>query len=170
MPSAMKFTFDSTPTGSNMTIFTTLSSVEAMEQANSGMEEGLRAAMSQLDAVLAETERVRCGRFELSQSPQNAVLQMRRLQIIEHISLDGVIERAATTRAISRSQLSAPFRTPPRVGTQCSPRMAKASIYCSAVAPTMAASQALAKAPSSPMADRLDAATKIHRYPPSGKS
>ncbi len=60
MPSAMKFTFDSTPTGSNMTIVTTLSSVEAMEQANSGMEEGLRAAMSQLDAVLAETERVRC--------------------------------------------------------------------------------------------------------------
>ena len=54
MPSSMKFTFGATPTGSRMTCVTTFSSVEAMEQTIPGMEEGLRAAMSQLDAVLAE--------------------------------------------------------------------------------------------------------------------
>ena len=54
MPSSMKFTFDATPTGSSLTIVTRFSSVEAMEQTIPGMEEGLRAAMSQLDAVLAE--------------------------------------------------------------------------------------------------------------------
>jgi hypothetical protein len=37
-----------------MTIVTQFSSVEAMEQTIPGMEEGLRAAMPQLDAVLAE--------------------------------------------------------------------------------------------------------------------
>jgi uncharacterized protein YndB with AHSA1/START domain len=54
MPAAMKFTFESTPTGSRMTIVTRFSSVEAMEQTIPGMEEGLRAAMPQLDALLAE--------------------------------------------------------------------------------------------------------------------
>ena len=54
MPAAMKFAFEATPTGSRMTCVTTFSSVEAMEQTIPGMEEGLRAAMPQLDAVLAE--------------------------------------------------------------------------------------------------------------------
>ena len=54
MPAAMKFAFEATPTGSRMTCVTTFSSVEAMEQTIPGMEEGLRAAMSQLDALLAE--------------------------------------------------------------------------------------------------------------------
>jgi uncharacterized protein YndB with AHSA1/START domain len=54
MPSAMTFTFDTTPTGSRLTIVTRFSSVEAMELTIPGMEEGLRAAMPQLDAVLAE--------------------------------------------------------------------------------------------------------------------
>jgi uncharacterized protein YndB with AHSA1/START domain len=54
MPSSMKFTFDATPTGSRMTSVTRFSSIEAMEQTVPGMEEGLRAAMPQLDAVLAE--------------------------------------------------------------------------------------------------------------------
>jgi uncharacterized protein YndB with AHSA1/START domain len=53
MPSSMKFTFDTTPTGSRLTIVTRFSSVEAMELTIPGMEEGLRAAMPQLDAVLA---------------------------------------------------------------------------------------------------------------------
>ena len=52
MPAAMKFAFEATPTGSRMTCVTTFSSVEAMEQTIPGMEEGLRAAMPQLDAVL----------------------------------------------------------------------------------------------------------------------
>jgi uncharacterized protein YndB with AHSA1/START domain len=54
MPASMKFTFDATPTGSRLTIVTRFSSVEAMEQTIPGMEQGLRAAMPQLDAVLAE--------------------------------------------------------------------------------------------------------------------
>ena len=54
MPSSMKFTFEATPTGSRMIGVTQFSSLEAMEQSAKGMEEGLRAAMPQLDAVLAE--------------------------------------------------------------------------------------------------------------------
>ena len=54
MPAGMTFTFETTPTGSRMTIVTQFSSIEAMEQTIPGMEEGLRAAMPQLDAVLAE--------------------------------------------------------------------------------------------------------------------
>jgi uncharacterized protein YndB with AHSA1/START domain len=54
MPSSMKFTFDATPTGSRMTCVTRFSSVDAMEQTIPGMEEGLRAALPQLDAMLAE--------------------------------------------------------------------------------------------------------------------
>jgi uncharacterized protein YndB with AHSA1/START domain len=54
MPSSMRFSFDTTPTGSRMTCVTRFSSVEAMEQVAKGMEEGLRAAMPQLDAVLSE--------------------------------------------------------------------------------------------------------------------
>ncbi|HXJ40165.1 MAG TPA: SRPBCC domain-containing protein [Bryobacteraceae bacterium] len=54
MPAGMKFTFEATPTGSRLTIVTRFSSVEAMEQTIPGMEQGLRAAMPQLDTVLAE--------------------------------------------------------------------------------------------------------------------
>ena len=54
MPAAMTFSFATTPTGSRLTIVTQFSSVEAMEQTIPGMEEGLRAAMPQLDPLLAE--------------------------------------------------------------------------------------------------------------------
>jgi len=54
MPAAMTFTFAATPAGSRLTIVTRFSSVEAMAQTIPAMEEGLRAAMPQLDAVLAE--------------------------------------------------------------------------------------------------------------------
>lgn len=54
MPAGMTFDFTATPTGSRTTIVTRFSSVEAMEQTIPGMEEGLRAAMPQLDAVLAD--------------------------------------------------------------------------------------------------------------------
>ncbi|MBO2446015.1 SRPBCC domain-containing protein [Actinomadura barringtoniae] len=54
MPSSMTFTFDATPTGSRLTVVTRFSSVGAMERAIPGMEAGLRAAMPQLDVVLAE--------------------------------------------------------------------------------------------------------------------
>ena len=54
MPAGMSFRFETTPTGSRMTIVTRFSSVEAMEQTIPGMEQGLRAAMPQLDGLLAE--------------------------------------------------------------------------------------------------------------------
>jgi hypothetical protein len=50
----MTFTFDTTITGSRMTSVTRFSSVDAMEETLPGMEEGLRAALPQLDALLAE--------------------------------------------------------------------------------------------------------------------
>jgi hypothetical protein len=54
MPASMTFTFETTPTGSRLTIVTRFSSVEAMEHTLPAMQEGLRAAMPQLDALLAE--------------------------------------------------------------------------------------------------------------------
>jgi uncharacterized protein YndB with AHSA1/START domain len=54
MPASMRFAFETTPTGSRLTIVTRFSSVEAMEQTVPGMDQGLRAAMPQLDALLAE--------------------------------------------------------------------------------------------------------------------
>jgi uncharacterized protein YndB with AHSA1/START domain len=53
MPASMRFAFEATPTGSRMTSVTRFSSVEAMEQTVPGMEEGLRAALPQLDELLA---------------------------------------------------------------------------------------------------------------------
>ena len=55
MPASMTFNFEAIPAGSRITIVTRFSSLEAMEQTTPGMEEGLRAAMPQLDAVLAES-------------------------------------------------------------------------------------------------------------------
>ena len=52
LPTAMKFTFETTPTGSRLVSTTHFASIEAMEQTTPGMEEGLRAAMPQLDALL----------------------------------------------------------------------------------------------------------------------
>ena len=54
MPASMKFTFETTATGSRLTCVTQFSSVAAIEQSAPGMEAGLRAAMPQLDEVLAE--------------------------------------------------------------------------------------------------------------------
>jgi uncharacterized protein YndB with AHSA1/START domain len=53
-PASMKFTFQTTPTGSRMTCVTRFLSLEAMEQMAVPMDEGMRAAMPQLDALLAE--------------------------------------------------------------------------------------------------------------------
>lgn len=53
-PSSMKFSFETTNAGSRMTGVIKFFSLEAMEYAATGMGEGMRAAMPQLDAVLAE--------------------------------------------------------------------------------------------------------------------
>ena len=57
-PAAMTFRFETTPAGSRFTCVTRFLSVEAMEQTIPGMEEGMRAAFPQLDALLAETAEV----------------------------------------------------------------------------------------------------------------
>jgi uncharacterized protein YndB with AHSA1/START domain len=58
MPASMRFTFETTTAGARMTSVTRFSSIHAMEQALPGMEEGLRAALPQLDALLAEPDAV----------------------------------------------------------------------------------------------------------------
>lgn len=54
MPMGMKFLFETTPSGARMTCITHFSSPQAMEETVPAMEEGLRATMPQLDAVLAK--------------------------------------------------------------------------------------------------------------------
>jgi hypothetical protein len=54
LPASMRVAFEATSTGSRLTIVTWFESVEAMELTIPGMEEGLRAAMPQLDELLAE--------------------------------------------------------------------------------------------------------------------
>jgi uncharacterized protein YndB with AHSA1/START domain len=53
-PSSITFPFEATPTGSRMTAVTHFPNIEAAEKVMQGMEDGLRAALPQLDAVLAE--------------------------------------------------------------------------------------------------------------------
>lgn len=53
----MVFTFDPCPTGSRVTITTHFNSRDELEQLlGMGMEEGMRAAMGQIDEVIADTE------------------------------------------------------------------------------------------------------------------
>lgn len=56
MPSmTMTFTFEAVPTGSRVTSVTYFGSLETLEQlVGMGMEDGMRSAMSQMDAVLAD--------------------------------------------------------------------------------------------------------------------
>ncbi len=53
-PSSGTFAFETTPTGSRVTIVMRFASSTAMQHVDAGMEEGMRAAIPQLDAVLAE--------------------------------------------------------------------------------------------------------------------
>ena len=56
----MRFTFEPHDNGTRMTTVTTFPSLQALEQLlNMGMEEGMKAAMGQIDAVLAETPQTR---------------------------------------------------------------------------------------------------------------
>jgi len=56
----MRFTFEPHENGTRVTTVTTFPSLQALEQLlQMGMEEGLKAAMGQIDAVLAETPQTR---------------------------------------------------------------------------------------------------------------
>jgi hypothetical protein len=61
---------------------------------------------------------------------------MRTLKIIEHISLDGVIQNSADDGDFPYSDCPRPIE-PPLAETKSSPRMVSASICCLAVAPTI---------------------------------
>ena len=56
-PSAMTVTFETTATGSRVTIVSRFASLEAMEANLPGMEVGMRAAVPQLDVVLSTNTR-----------------------------------------------------------------------------------------------------------------
>lgn len=58
-----EFAFSTTPTGSRLVTTSTFGSLEALEKlVGMGMEEGMRAAMSQIDAVLADLAAFAAGR------------------------------------------------------------------------------------------------------------
>jgi dihydrofolate reductase len=85
---------------------------------------------------------------------------MRKLKIIEHISLDGVIQHSADNDGFPYTDWTAPYRTP--VG-----RDAMLAAYGGSFDLLLGRrtydiwSGFWAKAPSSPMADRINAATKF---------
>ena len=92
---------------------------------------------------------------------------MRKLRIFEHISLDGVIQHSADDGDFPYSDWTAPYRTP-------AGRDAMLAAYGERFDLLLGRrtydiwSGFWPKAPSSPMSDALNAATK-HRDPPAGK-
>ena len=94
---------------------------------------------------------------------------MRKIRIMEHISLDGVIQHSADDGDFPYSDKTAPYRTP--VGRDLILAAYGESFDLLLGRRTYDIwSGFWPKAPSNPMADRLNAAKKIYRYPPSGKS
>jgi hypothetical protein len=93
---------------------------------------------------------------------------MRKLKIMEHISLDGVLQTSGEDGDFPYCDWTAPYRTP-------AGREALLAAHGGRFDPLLgrrtydAWSGFWPKAPSSPMADGLNAA-KICRYAPSGKS
>ncbi len=81
MPSMkMVFDFSSTASGSRFKSVTTFPSVEAMEQlVNMGMEEGMRSAMGQIDAVLADLASFAAGRATESQILNDTQVRISRV-------------------------------------------------------------------------------------------
>lgn len=81
MPSMkMVFDFSSTASGSRFKSVTTFPSVEAMEQlVNMGMEEGMRSAMGQIDAVLADLASFAAGKATESQILNDTQVRISRV-------------------------------------------------------------------------------------------
>jgi uncharacterized protein YndB with AHSA1/START domain len=76
----MTFVFEPTETGSRMTNTTYFASLQALEQLlEMGMEEGARAAMAQVDAVLADLASFAAGRGTESQVLSDTVVRFSRL-------------------------------------------------------------------------------------------
>ena len=76
----MTFTFEQTAMGSRMRSVTRFPSVEAMEQlVKMGMVEGLRSAMGQLDAVLADLQSFATSRATESQLLSDTQVRVSRV-------------------------------------------------------------------------------------------
>ena len=84
---------------------------------------------------------------------------MRKLKIIEHISLDGVIQHSADDDGFPYSDWSAPYRTPAGRDAVMAAHGERFDLLLGRRTYDMW-SGFWPKAPSSPMADRLNAATK----------
>lgn len=76
----MTFTFESTATGSRFRSVTRFPSIEAMEQlVRMGMQEGLRSAMGQLDALLADLASFAAGRATEAQLLDDTRVRVSRV-------------------------------------------------------------------------------------------
>lgn len=76
----MSFTFEPTETGSRFRSVTTFPSVEAMEQlVNMGMMEGMRSAMSQIDAVVADLKSYAADRATEAQYLDDTHVRVSRI-------------------------------------------------------------------------------------------
>jgi uncharacterized protein YndB with AHSA1/START domain len=76
----MVFTFSATPTGSRFESVTTFPSIAAMEQlVKMGMMEGLRSAMGQIDAVLADLASFAAGRATEAQLLSDTEVRISRV-------------------------------------------------------------------------------------------
>ncbi|HEY0928454.1 MAG TPA: SRPBCC family protein [Gemmatimonas sp.] len=76
----MVFTFHSTDTGSRFRSVTTFPSIEAMEQlVQMGMVEGIKSAMSQTDAVLADLHSFAVGRITDAQMLSDTQVRVSRV-------------------------------------------------------------------------------------------
>ncbi|MEV4511024.1 dihydrofolate reductase family protein [Dactylosporangium sp. NPDC049525] len=85
---------------------------------------------------------------------------MRKLKIIEHISLDGVIQHSADDDDFPYSEWSAPYRTPEGRAATLAAHGERFDLLLGRRTYDLW-STFWPKAPSSPMADRLNAATKF---------
>ena len=92
--------------------------------------------------------------------PQNTETQMRKLKIIEHISLDGVIQHSADGDDFPYGDWTAPYRTPEGRDAILAAQGESFDLLLGRRTYDIW-SGFWPKAPSSPMADRLNAATKF---------
>lgn len=76
----MVYTFEPTPDGSRFTSVTYFDSIESLQTVvDMGMEEGLRSAMSQMDAVLADLESFAAGRATQTQLLSDTQVRVSRV-------------------------------------------------------------------------------------------
>ena len=76
----MRFTFESTPTGSRFRSVSTFTSIESMQQlVQMGMMEGMRSAMSQIDTVLADLASFAASRGTESQMLSDTEVRISRV-------------------------------------------------------------------------------------------